>query len=103
MADLASPETMRAQVCYALPDQVFMADIVLPAGATLLQAVKASGVLLKHPEIDMGTQKIGVYGKVKPADTLLRDGDRVEVYRPLQADPKETRRRRAKHKALEGR
>ncbi len=103
MADLVSPATMRAQVCYALPDQVFMVDIVLPAGATLLQAVQASGVLLKHPEIDLGTQKIGVYGKVKPADALLRDDDRVEVYRPLQADPKETRRRRAKHKALEGR
>lgn len=99
---MAEP-TIRVQVCHALPDSAFVAELALPAGATLRQALDASGLLQRHPEIDLDTQKAGVFGKVKPFDTPLRDGDRVEVYRPLLADPKETRRRRAKHKAVEGR
>ncbi len=95
--------TIRVQVCHALPDSAFVAELTLPAGATLRQAVDASALLQRHPGIDLDAQKLGVFGKVKPADAPLRDGDRVEVYRPLQADPKETRRRRAKHKAAEGR
>ncbi len=94
---------IHAQVCYALPDQVFIAEVSMPAGATLLQAVRESGLLQRYTDIDLAQQKIGIFGKVKTADTLLREGDRVEVYRPLQADPKETRRRRAKHKAAAGR
>ncbi len=100
---MAEAAVVRAQVCYALPDEVFLAHVTMPPGATLLQAVRASGLLDRHPEVDLGQQKLGVFGKVRPADTLLRDGDRVEIYRPLQADPKETRRRRARHKAAEGR
>ncbi len=94
---------IRVQVCYALPGNAFLADLSLPAGATLQQAVEASGLLQRDPGIDLDTHKAGVFGKVKPLDAALRDGDRVEVYRPLQADPKETRRRRARHKAGEGR
>ncbi len=106
MAEAAQPAAaalIRAQVCYALPDHVFLAEVSMPAGATLLQAVSESGLLLRYPDIDLDQQKIGIFGKVKAADTLLREGDRVEVYRPLQADPKETRRRRAKHKVTGGR
>ncbi len=95
---MADAGLIRVQVCYALPQECFSADLSLPEGATLLQAVRESGVLQRHPEIDLNTQKIGIFGKIKPADTLLRDGDRVEIYRPLQADPMETRRRRAKHR-----
>lgn len=87
------------QVCYALPDDSFIAELTLPEGATLAQAVREAGVLKRFPDIDLGTQKLGIFGKLKPADTVLRDGDRVELYRPLQADPKETRRRRAKHRS----
>lgn len=94
---------LRAQVCYALPSDAFLVTVVLPAGATLLQAVRASGLLQRHPEIDLAQHKLGVFGKAKASDTLVRDGDRIEVYRPLQADPKEIRRRRARHKAAEGR
>lgn len=86
------------QVCHALPDECFLREMTLAAGTTIEQAVRESGLLQQYPHIDMATQKIGIFGKIKPADTVLRDGDRVEVYRPLQADPKETRRRRAKHK-----
>ncbi len=100
---MAETTRLRVQVCYALPDSAFVVDVFLPPGATLLQAVQASGLQQQYPEVDLERQKLGVFGKVKPVDALLRDGDRVELYRPLQADPKETRRRRAKHKAAEGR
>lgn len=96
-------DMLHAQVCYALPEVALLVAISVPAGATLRQAVQASGLLQRYPAIDLDQQKVGVFGKVRPADTLLRDGDRVEIYRPLQADPKETRRRRARHKASEGR
>lgn len=87
------------QVCFALPDQSFLKEMSVQAGTTLEQAVRASGLQQQYPEIDIETQKLGIFGKIRPADTVLREGDRVEVYRPLKADPKETRRRRAKHKA----
>ncbi len=93
---------VRVQVCHALPAETFVVDLELPAGSTLLQAVQASGVLQRYPQVDLGTQRLGIFGKLRPADTVLRDGDRVEIYRPLQADPKETRRRRAKHRAANG-
>ena len=95
---MADPHPLKVQVCYALPDDSFIAELSLAEGATLEQAVRESGVLQRYPAIDLGTQKLGIFGKVKPAETVLRDGDRVEIYRPLQADPKETRRRRAKHR-----
>lgn len=89
---------LRVQVCYALPDECFLKEMSVAAGTTLEQAVRDSGVLQRYPHIELATQKAGIFGKLRPADTVLRDGDRVEIYRPLQADPKETRRRRAKHK-----
>lgn len=95
MADIR----VRVQVCYALPEDSFVTELSLLEGATLAQAVRESGVLQRYPGIDLDTQKLGIFGKIKPVDTLLREGDRVEIYRPLQADPMETRRRRAKHRA----
>ncbi len=89
---------MRVQVCLALPADSILQDLYLPAGATLLQAVEASGVLQRFPQIDPETAKFGIFGKLRPADTVLREGDRVEIYRPLLADPKESRRRRAQHR-----
>jgi putative ubiquitin-RnfH superfamily antitoxin RatB of RatAB toxin-antitoxin module len=97
---MAEAPMLKVQVCFALPDRAVVTDLVLPAGATLQQAVNASGLRQQYPDIDLTLQKAGIFGKVRPADTLLRDGDRVEIYRPLQADPMETRRRRAKHKAV---
>lgn len=90
--------SMRVQVCYALPDQSFLQEMQVAPGTTIEQAVRDSGVLQRFPQIELATQKLGIFGKIRPADTILREGDRVEIYRPLQADPKETRRRRAKHK-----
>lgn len=91
-------EQVRVQVCHALPGHGVLLELALPAGATLRQAVEASGLLQQCPQIDIETAKLGIFGKLRPADTVVRDGDRVEVYRPLQADPKETRRRRAQHR-----
>ncbi|WP_372526873.1 RnfH family protein [Piscinibacter sp.] len=76
--------------------QVDVTQLSLPPGATVLQAVRDSGLLERHPGIDLASQKLGVWGKLRAPDDLLREGDRVEVYRPLLVDPKEARRQRYK-------
>ena len=105
MADASTGDAAKisVQICYALPGASFLKTLTLDKGATITQAIEASGLLRSHPEIDLSQQRQGIFGKLKTADTELRDGDRIEVYRPLQADPKETRRRRAAHrKAVKG-
>ena len=94
MADL-----LRVQVCYAMPQRQLLVDVELPAGSTLHGAIKASGLLQQAPEIDLSVWRVGVYGKLKALDAVLRDHDRVEIYRPLIADPMEARRRRASKRA----
>jgi putative ubiquitin-RnfH superfamily antitoxin RatB of RatAB toxin-antitoxin module len=64
------------------------------AGSTVLDVLQLSGLLERYPEIDLATQSVGVWGHLRTLDAALRDGDRVEVYRPLQVDPKEARRLR---------
>ncbi|MGF6778681.1 putative ubiquitin-RnfH superfamily antitoxin RatB of RatAB toxin-antitoxin module [Paraburkholderia sp. GAS334] len=95
------------EVCYALPDTQTLIAVELPEGATLQQAIDASGILQRHPEIDLAALKTGVFGKVKPLDTVLAQHDRVEIYRPLIVDPKEARQRRVqktrKAGSIEGR
>ena len=87
--------SMRIEVCYGLPEgQSFLATIDLPDGATVRQAIDASGVLQRHPEIDVDAQKVGVYGKISPLGAVLANHDRVEIYRPLKVDPKMARQRR---------
>jgi uncharacterized protein len=72
-----------------------VAVVELSDGATLRDAVVRSGMLGRHPEIQLERQKFGVFGKLASPQTVLKDGDRVEIYRPLAMDPKEARRRRA--------
>lgn len=88
-------ETIRVEVVYAKPERQEVVGIILPAGSTAGQAINASGLLAKHPEIDLGRNKLGIYAKLAKVDTILRDRDRVEIYRPLIADPKEVRKQRA--------
>lgn len=83
------------EVVYALPHHQEVVGLQLPAGSTLQQALEASGLLQKYPEIDPERNKLGIFGKIAKADAVLRDRDRIEVYRPLLADPKEARRKRA--------
>jgi putative ubiquitin-RnfH superfamily antitoxin RatB of RatAB toxin-antitoxin module len=87
--------SLRVEVVYAAPETEDAVSVMLPPGAKVRDAVLASGILERHPEIDLGRQKLGVYGKAVAASAPLADGDRVEVYRPLELDPKEARRRRA--------
>jgi uncharacterized protein len=81
-------------VCYALPDAQTLITVELAPGATVQQAIDASGILARHPEIDLAKLKVGIYGKIKPLDATLADHDRVEIYRPLIVDPKAARQRR---------
>ncbi|MFM0741023.1 RnfH family protein [Paraburkholderia xenovorans] len=95
------------EVCYASASEQVLIAVDLPEGATLQQALDASGILKRFPQIDLGTQKVGVFGKLKPLDTVLADHDRVEIYRPLLVDPKLSRQRRVektrKAGSIEGR
>ena len=95
------------EVCYALPDQQTLIAGDLPEGATLQQALDASGILRRFPRIDLSTQKVGVFGKITALDAVLADHDRVEIYRPLLVDPKLSRQRRVektrKAGSIEGR
>jgi len=91
-------ETIHVEVVYARPERQDVASINVPAGSTAGQAIEASGLLARHPEIDLTRNKLGIYARLAKADTALRDRDRVEIYRPLIADPKEVR----KHRAAEG-
>jgi putative ubiquitin-RnfH superfamily antitoxin RatB of RatAB toxin-antitoxin module len=93
MDDLAAK--FQVQVCYATPERQILLDVIIPIGSTLHQAIDASGVLPQAPEIDLSVWRVGVYGKLKSLNAALHDHDRVEIYRPLIADPMESRRRRA--------
>lgn len=89
-------EIINVEVSYALPHQHDIVKLVLPQGATVGDAIEASGLLQRHPEIDLdGDNKLGVFGKLTKLDAVLRDRDRVEIYRPLIADPKAVRKKRA--------
>jgi putative ubiquitin-RnfH superfamily antitoxin RatB of RatAB toxin-antitoxin module len=90
-----SDEKISVEVVYALPAEQFLLKSEVPKGTTLAEAIKLSGILDKHPEIDMEKGKFGVFGKLSKTDTVLREKDRIEIYRPLIADPKEVRRKRA--------
>lgn len=92
---MASADTLHVEVVYA--PQGAPADVVsleLAPGATILHAVRASGLLTRHADIDLAAQRVGIWGRVKPLSEPLRDRDRVEIYRALTVDPKEARRLR---------
>lgn len=87
------------EVAYALPERQQLIRLRLPADSTVGQAIRRSGILQQFPEIKLGTAPVGVFGRRCMLEESLRDGDRIEIYRPLTADPKEVRRRRARAKA----
>jgi uncharacterized protein len=86
------------EVAYITPQQQTVIPLQVPAGTTLAQAIGLSGIRQRHPDIDLGTQAVGVFGELATLDRVLRDGERVEIYRPLRADAKQARRRRAASK-----
>ncbi|RBW48892.1 RnfH family protein [Marinobacter sp. F3R11] len=89
------------EVAYARPDKQEIVPVQVPEGTTAVEAVKLSGIVAIFPEIDADSIDMGIFGKVikKPAEHELRDGDRVELYRPLKIDPKQARLNRAKKKS----
>jgi hypothetical protein len=89
---------LRVTVCYALPGQVWVKQLRLPKPATVAQALHESGFAQAFPNVDPWRQGIGIFGQLRAADDALADGDRVEIYRPLTFDPKESRCRRAEHR-----
>jgi len=92
---MPAPEAPRAEVVYATPSRQRVVAVPLAAGMTAMDAVTASGLLEEFPELAGRRLDLGVFGQVVPASRLLADGDRVEIYRPLKADPREMRRRLA--------
>lgn len=86
------------EVAYALPDEQLILSLQVEAGTTIKQAIEQSGILEKYPQINLGKDKVGVFGKAQKLDTILQTRDRIEIYRPITCDPKEVRRQRAKKK-----
>ena len=87
--------SIHIEVVYALRDEQALVALEVPEGTTVGEAVERSGLAARFPEIDPIRMKLGIFGRVTAADTPLFDGDRVEIYRPLLADPKDARRARA--------
>ncbi|MHB8535644.1 MAG: RnfH family protein [Sulfuricaulis sp.] len=93
---MSAEEIWRVEVAYATPQRQETIEVAVRPGATVEQAICASGILEQFPEIDLSNQRVGIFGeRVRPQDPV-HDRDRVEIYRPLIADPKEARRERAK-------
>jgi putative ubiquitin-RnfH superfamily antitoxin RatB of RatAB toxin-antitoxin module len=91
-------ELLQVYLCYATPTREFVRAMKVEPGTTIGHAIEQSGVLDEFPDLDLATQPVGIYAKKKTLDTVLRERDRVEIYRPLLADPKESRRKRAAKK-----
>ncbi|MDO8312922.1 MAG: RnfH family protein [Sideroxyarcus sp.] len=88
-------EKIHIEVVYALPHEQTLLKLDVPVGTSIADGIRLSGMLNKHPEIDLEKSKFGIFGKLSKADVVLRERDRIEIYRPLIADPKEVRRKRA--------
>ena len=90
---------IRIEVAYALPEKQFLRQVSLPEGSTVEQAIIASGLLTLRTDIDLKKNKVGIYSRSVKLNDEVREGDRVEIYRPLLVDPKELRRQRAERSA----
>jgi len=86
---------MLIEVAYALENKQTLLALEVNEGMTLQQAIEVSGILKTYPQIDLSTDKTGIFGKIAKLDTVLREKDRIEIYRPLIADPKQVRKKRA--------
>lgn len=83
------------EVVYALPERQYLKTVRLAEGSSVEQAIRASGLLQLRAEIDLNSNKVGIYSRPVKLGDVVSDGDRVEIYRPLVADPKELRRIKA--------
>jgi putative ubiquitin-RnfH superfamily antitoxin RatB of RatAB toxin-antitoxin module len=94
-------ERIGVSVCYATPAQEFLRMLDVAPGTTIGQAIEASGVLAAFPDINLVTQPVGIFARKKTLETVLRARDRIEIYRALVADPKDSRRKRAAKKGAD--
>lgn len=92
---MENADKIEVEVSYARPDVQVIIPVKVEANATVEEVIRLSGVLEQFPDIDLAVNKVGVFGKLSKLSAPLQAGDRVEIYRPLIADPKESRRQRA--------
>ncbi len=91
---MSEPEQIMVEVAYATADEQLIQALSVAPGTTLEQAIEQSGILQRFPEIDLKVNKVGIFAKLGKKTAEVKEGDRVEIYRPLIADPKEVRRKR---------
>ncbi|MDM7860568.1 RnfH family protein [Alteromonas sp. ASW11-36] len=96
-------ETFTVEVAYALPDKQSLLSLEVSQGTTVEQAIVQSGILSSYSDIDLSKNKVGIWNRAAKLNEVLKADDRVEIYRPLIADPKEVRKRRAEKAKEEGR
>ena len=94
---------INVEIAFALPQKQSLIAIEVNKESTVEDAIERSGILKLYPQIDLDSYKVGIWNKVVKRSAELSDGDRIEIYRPLIADPKEVRKRRAEKAKLEGR
>ena len=93
---------MIVEVAYALAEKQSLISLEVKEGSTLKEAIDASGILKQYKQIDLSKDRVGIFSKFATLDTVLREKDRVEIYRPLEADPKKVRKERAaQNKAMQ--
>lgn len=103
ISEVNTPEQLSIEVVYGVPKKQKIFSIEINIGANVEQAIVASGVLTLFTEIDLAINKVGIWNRVVKLSDILDDLDRIEIYRPLLADPKDVRKRRAEKAKLEGR
>jgi uncharacterized protein len=93
---MAPDDTIEIEVVYAHAAEQIVIRLTVPAGTTAREAVELSGLRQRYPALESEMSALGIYGRAVPKDTVLQRGDRVEIYRPLVAEPKQARRQRAR-------
>ncbi|MBM69801.1 MAG: RnfH family protein [Haliea sp.] len=92
---MSETDMIQVEVAYALPDRQAIIPVNVAAGTTALEAARRSGVAQRFEGLNLEDSRLGIFGKLVAPDQVLQAGDRVEIYRPLKADPKEVRKARA--------
>ena len=103
MSELKATDLINIEVVYGTPTKQTLLALTVGQGSTIEQGIKQSTILVDHEEIDLSTNKVGIWSRTAKLTDLLNEGDRIEIYRPLIADPKEVRKRRAEKAKQEGR
>jgi len=95
---MGSDKKINIEVAYATDVQSYLLSVAVPVGSTIAQGIEASGILEQCPAINLDQNKVGIFSKLKSPDDLLKEGDRIEIYRPLLIEPMEARRKRAENR-----